>query len=93
MIPPRKARLFSSMSGTSAAGVNGICEGLPCSRNAAPRTTTRIASTIEPAMVPIAPIAAEARTPSRLAAVVAQKNASITTTRNTLLLARAGLIA
>jgi hypothetical protein len=87
MIPPRNARLFNSMSGTSAPGVNAICDGLPWSRNAAPSTTTRIAGTIEPVTVPIAPSFAEARTPRRLAAVVAQKNTSMTTTRKTLFVA------
>lgn len=31
-MPPRKARLLIWMSGTSAPGENGICDGLPCSR-------------------------------------------------------------
>jgi hypothetical protein len=81
MTPPRNARLSSCRSGTSAPAEYGICEGLPCSRYTAPRTTTSTAGRIDPATVPTAPTTDDARTPPRATAVVPQKNASMTTTR------------
>jgi hypothetical protein len=90
MMPPRKARLLISTSGTSAPAENGICVGLPCARNAAASTTSPIAGMMDPAIVPTEPIHDDVPTPRRLTIVVAQKNASMTTTRKTLSVASEG---
>src|SRR6266542_1859995 len=88
MMPPRNARLLTWISGISALPENGISEWWPLARKAMPSTTTRAAGTIDPAIVPTVPMAAERLTPGRLARVMPQKNVSMTTMRKTLFVAR-----
>ena len=78
------------MSGISASREKGICDGLPCMRYTAPSTTTSTAGRIDPAIVPIEPIALDARTPGSVSSVAPQKNPSITTTRYSLFVASDG---